>query len=139
MVRIEDVAGLLESLSFDLAWHEEDLGEGVRHIAIEDPHGQGIAVDLTWAGRAIVATMGHGTVVDLPGELTLDELSALLTDLLGHPSVERWSRSKHQLEVNCGTEGRRFVSSKGFFGGGSSTVRRYQPYRARSGADWVQQ
>lgn len=135
MVVPEEVVELLEGLSFDVAWHEEELGHGIRLVAIEDPHGQGIAINLVWTGGAITVTLGHGTVVDVRGGPSVHDFRALISDLLGCSSVERWSRSRHQLKVDSLPAGRRFSSSKGSFGGRLSAVRHYAPYRPRNRAD----
>jgi hypothetical protein len=78
-----------------------------------------------------VATLGHGTIVELPSNASVEEVSSLLTALMGQSSHERWSRSRHVLEVGTGQRARKFTSSKGLLGiaGRTPLKRSYTPYQ----------
>jgi hypothetical protein len=127
----EEIVAELGRLEFETDCELEDLEHGIRRLAIDDPHGMGLGIDLIWTGSDIVATFGQGTVVDLPSDMSIQEFKDLLVEVIGQPSRERWSRSRNTLVVGARPNERKFASSKGLIGRmeRESRSRTYLPYR----------
>lgn len=111
----EQVAASVDTLGYLAVVSIEDMTEGIRTLDIEDPRGAGLPIILMFTGSDVVATFGHRTEAEL-SHLSPSGLIDVIDRLMGNPSVERWSRSLHELVVKAGRRGStRYVSSRGLF------------------------